>query len=273
MAQKAEFKIKVGEEELVYAVRMPTSKVRAEAREYKNRVFKREMFKLDENGKNAAILSNQVYNLMKANGVWTDEKDQEVKDITRKIEEKIRLLSRGKSDEVPSIAKLREIIVKEVKPLRSKQFELLGESRQYEGLTVESIASQAETDYLVYKSTFDQTDGKDDQVFSSVEDVQARSSEPVTQEAETQLGILIGTINPNWIMELPENKILKKHKLIDDKGRYVLNGKIVNVDGKEINEEGYLIDGDGCLVNEFGDKIDKEGNLLESVPFDEESGE
>ncbi len=270
--QKAEFKVKVGDEEKTFVVRMPTSKQRAEAREYKNRVFKREMFKLDENGKNAAILSNQVYNLMKANGIWTDEKEQEIKDITKKIEEMIRLLSKGKSDEVPTLEKFREIIVKEVKPLRAKQFELLGESRQYESLTVESIAGQAETDYLVFKCTYDQTDGADDQVFSSIEDVQTRSTEQVAQDAEIQLGILIGTINPNWVMELPENKLLKKKGFVDEKGRYILAGKLVNSDGKSINEDGYLIDGDGNLINDFGDKIDKEGNILGDTPFDEESG-
>lgn len=263
--QKAEFKVKSGDEEKGYYVNMPSGKHRKEAREYKDRVFKREMLKVDENGKNIAVLSNQVYNLLKSHGVWTDEKEARVKEVSKLIEDKLRLVSKGKSEQVPTVEKLREIIVKEIKPLRIEQFELLGQSRQMDNLTVESVAAEAEIDYLVTQCTFD-SDGE--RVYADLDDYQIKKNEPYTDEAINQLQILIGNANPNWLLDLPENKILKKYNLIDDKGNYIVNGVRVNSDGKPINEKGYLINEAGEQINEYGDRIDDEGNILDVVPFD-----
>jgi len=263
--QKSEFTVKVGDTEQAYYVSMPSGKQRKEAREYKDRVFKREMLKIDENGKNIAVLSNQVYNLLKTHGVWTDEKEARVKELTKLIDEKIRLVSKGKSEAIPTVEKLREVVVKEIKPLRSEQFELLGQSRQMDNLTVESLAAEAEIDYLVAHCTFT---SEGELVYSSLDDYYGKTNEPYTEEANIKLQILIGNINPNWIMDLPENKILKKYNLIDDKGNYIVGGVRVNSDGHPINEKGYRINAANEQINEYGDRIDDEGNILDSVDFE-----
>lgn len=265
---KVEFKVTTkvnGVDEVAeYYINTPSGKLRKEAREYKDRVFKREMFKVDENGKNVAVLSNQVYNLLKSHGVWTDEQEARLKEVTKLIDEKLNLVSKGKSEAVPTVERLREIVIKEIKALRVEQFDLVGKSRQMDSITVEAIANAAETDYLTAFSTFD-IDGE--LVFKSLDDYYAKVTEPYAEEANTQLQTVIGYINPNWLLELPENKLLKKHGLIDEKGNYLLNGVKVNADGKPVNDKGYLINEAGERINEYGDRLNDDGELLDVAPF------
>ncbi len=100
-----------------------------------------------------------------------------------------------------------------------------------------------------------------------MEDFYAKETEPYTDEAVSSVNVIIGNSNKNWIMDLPENKLLKRHELMNDKGEYVLDGVLVNSDGKKINEKGFLVNKDGKQVNEDGDLIDDEGELLEVNSF------
>lgn len=252
--QKVEFK--VGEE--VYFLRMPNGKLRREAREYKDKVFKREMLKAD------AIFNHQVYNLLKTHGIWTEEKENRLKEVAIAIDEKLRLLSRGKTEQVPTIERLREIIIKEVRPLRFEQFALIGESRQFDDVTVESIANRSEIEYLTCFSLFTETD---DHVYSSIDDFYAKIDEKYTQEGMSELNILIGNVNKNWQMDLPENKLLKKHGLINENGDYLLNGKIVDYEGRPLNEKGFLVNEAGEQVNEDGLRIDDNGEVIDYTDF------
>ena len=263
--QKAEFKVKVGYEEVEYSVKMPNGKLRREADEHRALIFKKKMFEVDENGKNTAVLASKAYNTLKEMGAWTDEKEARVIELGKLIEEKLRLLSKGKSDKVPTVQKLREIIIKEIKPLRAEQFDLLAQSKQLDSITVESIANEAEIDYLVAKCTYNQDLSL---TFSSLDDYNSKSNEEYAREAKTQLQILMGIYNPNWYNELPENKMLKKHGFVNDKGQYVIDGNLVNSEGKRINDKGFLINDDGEQINEYGDLIDDEGNIKDAQDFD-----
>ncbi len=269
---KVDFKVttKVDGQDVVseYYINTPSGKLRKEAREYKDRVFRREMFKTDENGKNIAVLSHQVYNLLKSHGVWTDEQEARLKEVTKQIDEKLNLVSKGKSADVPTIERLREIIIKEIKALRVEQFDLVGKSRQMDNITVEAIANAAETDYLTAYCTFYNDDEHRGQlVFTSLDDYYAKATEPYAEEANIQLQTVIGYINPNWLLELPENKLLKKYGLIDDKGNYLLDGVKVNADGKKVNDKGQLINDAGERINEYGDRLNDDGELLDVTPF------
>lgn len=263
--QKTEFKVKIDGEDKGFTVRLPSGKLRKEAREYRQLVFKKKMFEVDENGKNTAVLASKAYNTLKEMGVWTDEKEARVVELAKLIDEKLHLLSKGKSEQVPNALKLREIIIKEVKPMRSEQFELLGQSKQLDSVTVESIADEAEIDYLVSKSTFN-----DDlsPTFTSLEDLYSKVDEEYAKEARTQLQILIGMFNPNWFSDLPENKLLKKHNFIDEKGNYIIDGKLVNSDGKPINDKGQLVNENGEAVNDYGDLVNEEGDIIGAADFD-----
>ena len=258
--QKTEFKVKVGDEELGYVVRLPDSKLRKSAREYKNDFFRKNAFK------EGVYFQHQIQDLLKKKGLWTDEKEEEIKRVSREIEDKLKTLQKGKSESVPTAEALKEIIVKQVKPLRNKQLELLAERSQLDSLSLESEAQQIELDYLVAASTY--TD-MDDKVFSSIEDFREKEDTPYAEMASRKLAELIGLSNPNWLTELQENKLLIRHKFMNAEGRYIdKDGNFVSSDGKPVDKDGYYINAEGKRIDEDGNLINEDGEITEFTPFD-----
>lgn len=258
--QKAEFKVKVGDEEVGYYVVLPDGQTRKEAREFKADYFRKNAFK------EGVYFTHQIQDLLKKKGLWSDDKEEEIKKVTRDIDDKIKLLQRGKSEKVPTKAALREIVIKEVKPLRTRQLELLSERSQLDGLSLESEAQQLELDYLVVKSTF--TDMQD-KVYKSLEDYKEKSDEPYTEAAGRELAKLIGFSNPDWFVTLPENALLIKHKFMNSKGLLIdEEGNTISADGKRIDDEGYYINENNERVDSDGARINSDGEQIDFVPFD-----
>ncbi len=269
--KKTEFSVKVKGEEQKFIIREPGDRLKREASEHKAEVFKREAFKKDENGKLIAVFADQVYNLMREKGLWSDEDEAELKKVSEELDSKIALLSKGKTAEVDTVAKLRDVVINQVKELRSKQFKLLAKSNKFHEISVEAVCNEAENDYLTCFSTFsvNEESGGDGPAFTSLEDY--KNADPdLKEEASRQMAIMLGTNDPDWFLKLPENKILLKHKLIDEKGHYILNGVRVNIDGKKINEKGFLINDNGEPIDENGNLTDENGEPLDYTPFDEE---
>ncbi len=261
--QKTEFTVKVGEEDKKFAVRLPDGKLRKKAREVKADYFRKNALK------DTTIYQHQIQDLLKKKGLWSDEKEEEIKTVTRQIEDKLRLLSKGRSVEVPDTNKLREVVIKEVKPLRNKQLELLGERSQLDGLSIQSESEQVEFDFLLSESLYDELD---ERVFKSLEDYQTRTDEPFCEEAGRKLAELMGMSNPKWFEELPENKLLIKHKFLNTDGRYTdKDNNLVNAEGKRVDKDGYLLNEEGKRVDEYNNLLDDKGEIVGYVPFDDET--
>lgn len=261
--QKLEFKVKVGEEEKNFVVRLPDGKLRKKAREEKARFFRLNALKED------CIFAHQIPDILKKKGLWSEQKEEEIQKVSRSIEELVRKLSKGKTESVPTKEVLKDIVLKEIKPLRNRQLELLGERSQLDSLSIESQAEQAEFNYLVANSTYYNEVEKDGPVYSSVDDYIERADEPYSEEAGKKLAELIGNSNPNWYAELPENKLLIKHGFMNAEGKYIdKDGNLVNSEGKRINTLGYLVNENGEQVDSYGNKIDDEGNVIEYTEFE-----
>ncbi len=259
--KKVDFSVKVNDEELSYFVREPDAQTKKRARELKLDYFRENAFK------EGTVFSHQILDLLKKKGLWSDEKEEEIKSVTRELEEKIRFVSKGKSADIPTKDVLREKIVKEIKPLRTKQLELYSERAQLDSLSIESAAQQLEFDYLVTNCT---RTNMDDVVYKSLDDYKAKADEPYTELAGKKLAELIGQSDPEWWTKLPENKLLIKCKFMDAKGRYLNSkGELVNLDGKRINEDGFLINDKDEPIDEFGNLINSEGEVIGFVDFDE----
>ena len=258
--KKVEFTVKVGDEEVGYNVRMPDGKMRKKARELKTDYFRKEVFK------DGVVFTHQLQDLLKRKGLWSDEKEEEIKTVTRDIEDKIKLLSKGKSEKVPNPQVLREIIVKEVKPLRNKQLQLLTERSQLDDLSIENASQQLEVDYLISECTY--TAG-DDKVFQSLEDYESRKDEPYAEEAGRKLSELIGLTSSNWVMDLPENKLLIKHKFMNTNGIYLdPQGNFISSDGRPVNEQGYFINSENEIIDDNGNRITENGEIIDYTEFD-----
>lgn len=267
--KKSEFKVNIDGVEEVYFVRQPSDKIQRQAAEYKAEVFKREAFKP------TAVFADQVYSLMREKGIWTDSDEAELKRVSKELEDKLTLLSKGKTKEIPTVADLRRVIVDDVKKLRAEQFKLLAKSNRYHDITVEAITEEAENDYLTAHCTFTEGDtfafaSQEDPTVASL-DAYINANDTLKFESARQVAILMGTNDPDWALKLPENKILQKHKLLDEKGFYVSNGVRVNADGKPVNDKGQLINDKGDLVDNEGNIINEEGEPVEYTAFDEET--
>lgn len=252
--QKVEFKVKVGEEEQGYVVKLPDGKLRKKARELKADHFRKEAFK------EGTVFTYQIPELLKRKGLWSDEKDEELKRLSKEIEEKLRGLSKGKTPQVPTKDILRSIILNEIKPLRTRQLELFSERSQLDSLSIESEAQQLEIDYLVVESTY--TD-MDDKVYEDLPDYKSRSDEPYTEIAGQKLVELMGLSDSNWAVSLPENKLLIKYKFMNEKGQYINeDGDLISADGKRIDSDGYYLNENNERIDEWGNAVDEKGEVI-----------
>jgi len=263
--EKKEFNVTVDGIDKIYFVKAPSARIKMEAAKYKAEVFKREINKKDENGKSTAIFADQVYNLLKEQGLWSDEDDKELLDVTTKIKEKLALIKAGKSDKIKSKLEVRKIILEEISELRYKQLLLYRKLQIFDKLTVEEIARQAEFDYKVAHSTYDDAG---ELAYESVEDYYDKQDEPYTEKAGATLESLeSGNVDSSSWLE--ENKILKQYGFLNSEGKYVINGKLVNVAGKLVNSDGNLVNENGDLVDEDGNLVDKDGKRIDFVEFDD----
>jgi hypothetical protein len=257
--QKVEFKVKVNGEEKGYVVRMPDGKLRKKARDIKTDYFRQQAFR------EGTVFSHQIKDLAKRKGLWSDEKDKEIENVTKELDEKIKIVSHGKSEAVPTLQALKEKIVKEIKPLRIKQLELLSERSQLDGLSIESEAQQLELDYLVSECTV--TD-MEERVYESLDDYKAKADEPYSEEAARKLSEMLGFTNPKWFNTLPENKLLIKYKLMNEDGNYINEqGQMVDSEGKRINAKGFYVNEKEEIIDVDGNRIDEDGNYLDVVDF------
>lgn len=201
-------------------------------------------------------------------GLWSDDKEKEFKDISKKLNDAERKLARGGANGFKK-SDARELAL-QMKDLRVRQTELFLIKRQLDDWTCEAQAENAEFDYLV--SVCSQTEDSRP-LFNSPEDYREKAELQYAFDAARALAELRNKIDTSWVDDLPENKFLKKQGFIDDKGRLVRkDGKLIDREGKLINEEGRFVDEDGNLVDRDGNPVDKDGRPIETfVEFAEEN--
>lgn len=263
---KKELKYTVDGQEKVLFVVKPTSKQLSEAQLYSSRVFAKLINDKDENGKPTALLRDKLSTYMRDVGLWDDEKEQELKDIQKKILENEKLLAKGGIK--LSVAKNLAL---ENRKLRLEQIRMLAKTTELDSFTAEGAAENARFDYLVSVCLLDE-DG--DKLYSSVEDYKENGNAEHIYRAASELASMLNTgVDTKWEENLPENKFLKKYGFIDDKLRLVnKDGHLVDVDGKLIDENGRFIAYDDnknkYFVDKDGNKVDDEGNpIVEFVEF------
>lgn len=207
-----------------------------------------------------SFFREKLKSAMKAQGLWDEEKEKRLEEITKMLRENVLKLKRGgiKKSEAKNIAI-------ETRKLRAEHAMLLSKTRELDGFSVEGQAENASFDYLVSVCTVDE-DQKP--IFKSVEDYRDRGEEDVAFLAARELSKILFDMNDDWEKELPENKFLIENKFCDEKLRLInAEGKFVTESGRLIDEEGRFINSSGEYEDIDGNKVDKEGNLLDVQPF------
>lgn len=134
--------------------------------------------------------------------------------------------------------------------------------------TVESFASNKQTQYLIYACTLK---GDSAQTYwPSFDDFEQDSSDSKLEISTKIIYALNGISDDSPELKYYENKWLIKQKFVNDKLQPInAEGKLVDVDGRLIDENGRFIDTEGNFVDMYGNKIDTDGNLLAKDGWDE----
>lgn len=254
-----EIKGKNGKNEVVtYLVKKPTSLDYQKAKMYSNRIGSQIANQVNDDGSPAFLIRDKVYEILTKMGVWNNDLEKELIEISTKINEGERKLAKGgiKKTEGKETAM-------SIKRLRERQLQILAKSRILDDKTLEAQIDNANFDHLVFSCTLNE---EGIPVYSSVDDYKENGGDEVTIKCATRLAEMLYGYSEEDEKNQPENKFLVKYGFADSKLR------LINKDGKFVDERGRLINEDGRLINEEGRFIDREGKLVDEdgAPIDEE---
>lgn len=246
-----------------YLVKKPGSTENRLAQTEYSRVFA-------EAVQNKALLKKKLQQYMIEQKIWDESKTDRFFKLAGIISEaEIALTSGGISlDKAVEIAKQTKID-------RAELQEMIAERSSIESSTAEGQAENARfqkllTVCLVYKDN-------DVPVFNSVSallDEQDEDKLDIASKGFDILGQIIYKLDDKFEANLVENKFLREWNLMDDKLRFLKDGKLVDSMDRLIDENGRLINDKGQLIDGKGNLIDDEGQYIpkEVKPFLDKDG-
>ena len=193
--------MKVTVDEKVYVVKKPGQKELSRAKLESNKVFKRSI------SSDEFFLREELYNILRNRGFWNDEKENELNDLRKQIEEKEVILKKGGIE----LQEAKEVALT-LKLLRYKLLLLTAKEREFDELTVEAQSDNAYFDALVSECVFDEEGNK---VYSSYQDYLGKKSEDYSYQCASALADIIYEFK-NFEKTLPENSFLLEYGFIDD---------------------------------------------------------
>jgi ribosomal protein S16 len=246
--------------DLVAVVYKPTAKQLLDAQIVASNKFK-------ECLKAGVMLRASIEEELTKQGIWDKDKEAELTEIGKKINNAERKLARGGVDGFKK-SEARDLAL-QMKDWRIRQTELVLLRRQLDDWTCESQAENTEFDYLVSVCSTTE-DGRP--LFSNLDDYRERAEEQVAFDVAAALAKLRNKVDLSWLDNLPENIFLKTNGFVDDKGRLVRkDGRLVDRDGKLINDIGRFVNEENELVDLNGLRVDEEGKPIETfTPWDSE---
>ena len=220
------------------------------------------------------ITKKELSVLMEERGIWSKEKTKQEDKLSEEIQELERELYRGKKGQrKPKVSEGKDIAF-QMKDLRIKLRDLIGERLGLEENTAEALADNGRFDYFVSQCTFYKDTNQ--KVYNNLEDYNSKSSDSIAFTAASLLGEMLYNLDDSFENNLPENKWLKMFHIVDEDlqlrnadGDLVdRNGKVINELGHFLNGKGERVDADGVPLNDDGSyqMIDYENDLEVAKP-------
>lgn len=256
----AVYSAKIDSVEKEFLVRLPNVDQQREGQKEYNKAF-------SDAVKSGALLRSKLDDFMKEQNLWDEKKQEEVSNLGKDINDKEKALAKGgiKLSEAKSIAL-------DLRTLRYKLRDLISKRMDLDVHTAEGQADNARFNYwvsqcLVYNDT-------KKPVFSGLDDYLNKSSESYASTGASKLAELLYSVNSDFEDSLEENQFLREFGFTDEQGRLInKEGKLVDVDGKLINEKGNWINEDGEVIDAEGNLIDDKGNYkFDRKPFLDDEG-
>lgn len=232
--------------EVELAVVKPNAKVIQESQFFYGKVFAEAL-------KNGCLLRVKLEEYVKEQGVWSDERTEQLRKFDKIISDGALALKKGGIKK--SAAK---VIAINMRNARNERTMLLAERFALAANTAEGRADNARFSYQVYLCLVYNETG--DRVFASYDDYLTAISEEYVVRANEIFSNLVYDMDDDFDLHLPENEFLRKWKFVDNKMRL-------------INEKGNLVDEEGKVVDDRGNYVAEE--KLEDIvtqPFLDDSG-
>jgi hypothetical protein len=211
----------------------------------------------------------ELQQFMEKQGIWDADKDKKqktiIEDIAR-LEKELYLNGKG--------GKLKMTDGKNIAiEMRRKRAELrdhIAEKMSLEQNTAESLADNAQFDFLVANCTFYENGQK---VYNNIDDYHSNSDGEIAFAAASALAQILYSLDKDFESNLPENKFLKMFNLVNDDLSLVNDkGETVDTEGRRVDKFGYYINDDGHRVDKDGNLLDENGNYIPSVTYTDEKG-
>lgn len=201
--------------------------------------------------KSGAILRLKLDDVMEEQGVWTQKKEEQLTTLNKKLSQKENVLRKGgiKVSEAQKIAM-------EMRELRGEIRDLLSKRIQMDSNTAEGQAENSKFNFLVHRCTV-YYDNKEKRYFETYEDYLNAPNVGVAVQAANILANLMYSGGEDYEGSLTEIKFLKKFGFMDDKNRFVKDGKLYDY------ESGHYLDENGFFVLENGTRCNRDGEPIE----------
>lgn len=254
------FNVKIDNQDKEILVKTPSLNDQREAQKVYNQAFTDAI-------KSKSVVRAKLDDLLKDQGLWSDEKQAQFNLLQKEILEGEKRLAKGGF----SINEAKDLAIS-IKAKRDEIRDLISVRTSLDNHSAEGQADNARFNYLVSVCVV-YNDSKEP-VFKDMEDYLNRSTEEVSLLGAQNLANMLYGLDNDYESNLPENKFLKKYKFVDDQLRLVdKKGRLIDADGRLIDSENRFIDEEGNFVDKFGNRVDKNGDyVVEAEPFLDEDG-
>lgn len=218
-------------------------------------------------GEQPVILRQALEDIMRKQGLWSDEKQKELEGLQEKLNKNQLKLTKGGI----KLSEGRDIAIEMIR-IRAKINRLNSRRNEMDALTAEGQADNHQFNYLISECVLDNETGK--KYFKDLDDYLERANEKAAGAAATKLMSMLYDIDLDATKKLPEYKFLRKYGFVDEELRLInKDGHLIDVDGRLINEKGFYVDSEGNIVDKDGNRITEEGEYdVEQQPFTDDDG-
>jgi hypothetical protein len=244
-------------------VRKPSNRVSSEAQMVGALVWTKSI-------QGGVMTKQELDQFMKEKGIWSELKEKEQEGLVEKITkvEKELYLGGGKGKTL-KLSEAKEKAL-DMRRFRAELRDLLSEKISLESNTAESLSENAKFDFMVANCTFREDGTK---IYETAEDYEQNSDEDIAYMAASTLAELLYSVNKDFEEKLPENRFLKKFKMVnEDLSLINADGDTVDTKGNLIDKEGRYLDGGGERIDLDGNPLDEDGNYIPQVDYVDDIG-
>lgn len=254
------FTVKINDQDKDILAKTPSLNDQREAQKVYNQAFTDAI-------KSKSVVRAKLDDLLKDQGLWSDEKQAQFSLLQKDILEGEKRLAKGGF----SVNEAKDLAIS-IKAKRDEIRDLISVRTSLDNHSAEGQADNARFNYLVSVCVV-YNDTKE-LVFKDMEDYLNRSTDEVSILGAQNLANMLYGLDNDYESNLPENKFLKKYKFVDDQLRLVdKKGRLIDAEGKLIDSDNRFIDEEGNFVDKFGNRVDKNGDyVVEQEPFLDENG-